>query len=689
MKAKEVLKVISVVLISALLILFFSRLLTPTWYGWNNDNMVKGFYREPNDRLQVVFVGTSQSLNGIAPMELYRRYGICAYNLSSEQQPLLASYFWIKETERLHGKTLKTVVVDLSFVFHEESTSPKLAMNEKALTHMRFSSVKLEAYRALEKQYGIRVVDYIVPLIRYHSRWSSVSLDDFTGLTTVNNTFYTRGQNLAFERSRDVKNADDLLVPNYAVTEEIDRPQEEIDGMLDEQNVEYVGQIVDFCREKGLDLIFVKIAKNSLDVHHDALQVLADRYDVPLIDFNLLSVQRDADLSFPYDYRDGRHPNIIGAQKITDYIGALITERTQFDDVRTDPKYDYMKEQAEQYQPIWSTIDLMSATEIVPYLEYLDNDRYTVLVSVKGNAAEGLLEYERETLQALGFNGLAEIGPDESYLGVRSLGKVLADERGGPGERLILDGTFDAEAGCAVEHVYRLPVNEAGELADESFSIPRGEGRFSAESGGTLSGDLSSIVLMGKNRSDAKHGINIVVYDHDLKRIVDTCCIDTSSGEPVRSDIGLTPRYYMRVNSAKLSAAATLGDYLWTGSMSDDCTLILCGTMAWEKPLLTDEDREILSECGVEDGSFIERRPFILVLQNGSVLLCKDVDPKEPLEAELRGLVNLTVTKEPGEDLVLRFGGDTYTIGKDCIYVIAYNGRLGCVMNERYLRKMS
>ncbi|MBQ2202272.1 MAG: hypothetical protein II412_06840, partial [Clostridia bacterium] len=133
MKAKEVLKVISVVLISALLILFFSRLLTPTWYGWNNDNMVKGFYREPNDRLQVVFVGTSQSLNGIAPMELYRRYGICAYNLSSEQQPLLASYFWIKETERLHGKTLKTVVVDLSFVFHEESTSPKLAMNEKAL----------------------------------------------------------------------------------------------------------------------------------------------------------------------------------------------------------------------------------------------------------------------------------------------------------------------------------------------------------------------------------------------------------------------------------------------------------------------------------------------------------------------------------------------------------------------------
>ncbi|MBQ4423149.1 MAG: hypothetical protein II872_02395 [Clostridia bacterium] len=688
MKKKEVLKVISVVLISALLILFFSRLLTPTWYGWNNDNMVKGFYREPNDRLQAVFVGTSQSLNGISPMELYRRYGICAYNLSSEQQPLLASLYWIKEVERLHGKTLQTVVLDLSFVFHDEDTSPKLTMNEKALTHMRFSGVKAEAYRALAEQYGIDPVEYIVPLIRYHSRWSSVTLSDLQGLTTAKNQFYTRGQNLSYEMSHDIKSGDDLLIPNYAVTEEINRSQSDIDKVLNDRNLGYVDQIAEFCREKDLDLIFIKIAKSSSDTDHDALQYLADRYGVPLIDFNLYSVQQDANLDFPYDYWDEKHPNIAGAQKITDYIGKVMVQRRSFTDARTDPAYDYMKEQAEQYRPVWDAIDLISGTELVPYLNVLKSDRYSVFLSVKGDAAEGLTDYEKDALTELGFSALAAIGPGESYLGVRSRGAVLLDERGA-GIRLIADGTFDAKKGCTVEHVYRLPVKENGGLKEAKPSIPQGADRFSLESGGRQAGNLTSIVLSQKNRADDRQGVNIVVYDHVLERIVDTSCFDMTSGEPVRSDTALPYRYHMRLNGAKLSAAETIGDYILTGSRAADCTMILCGTMGWEKPLLTEEDKEVLAQYGIDDGSFIEKQPFILIIQKGTVLLCKDVDPKEPLEAQLTGLINVTVTKQPKKDMTLRIGNDTYTIGKDCIYVIAYNGRLGCVMNERYLRKMS
>lgn len=686
MKKKEVLKVICVVLLTALLVLFFSRLLTPTWTRWNNDNTIKGFYNEKKDRLQVVFVGTSQSLNGISPMELYHQYGICAYNLSGEQQPLLASYYWIKEAERLHGKTLRTVVLDLSFVFRDEGISSKLSMNEKSLTHMRFSRVKLEAYRALAKQYGIRVVDYIVPLIRYHSRWSSVTADDFAGLTNVKNDFYTRGQNAAFDMSRDVKKASELLLPNYVITEEIDHPQEELEALLNPQNVEYVDQICSFCKEKGLDLVFIKIAKSSTDAEHDALQYLANRYGIPLIDFNLVSVQEKIGLRFPFDYSDVTHPNIAGAQKITNYIGGFIRDYSRLADVRDNPDYDYLKKQDEQYQPVRDATALISGEDFHSYLQVLNNSRYSVLVSVKGDAATGLMDYEREALAELGFGGLASIGEGESYVGVRSRGTVLADERGETDQRLLLDGGFDKQNGCTVEHIYHVPVNSEGYA--EMPTASKAAGRFFITSGGDAAGDLSEIMLEGKNCSDANRGINIVVYDHELERIVDTSCFYTSYGDMVRTDTALPYVYSMRQSGAELAAAETIGDYAYIGSMSNDCTVILCGTMVWDKPMLTEDDRYTFAEYGIADASFMERQPFILIIRDGTVLLCKTAGPKALLEAELPGLINMSAEKQPEGDMTVQIGDDTYTIGQNSIFAIAYNGKRNCVMNSRYFRKM-
>lgn len=689
MKKKRVLKVLSVIVISTLLILFFSELLTPTWYGWNNDNTFKGIYKEKKDRIQAVFVGTSQTLNGIAPMELYRQYGICAYNLSSEQQPLLASYYWIKEVERLHAKTLRTVVLDLSFVFQNEDKTPKLSMNEKALAHMRFSRVKLEAYRALSKQYGIKTIEYIIPLIRYHSRWSSATVDDLTGLTTQKNQFFTRGQNLEFEMSHDIKSADKLFVQKNTITEEIDRSQAEINKVLNKRNLGYVQEIADFCKEKGIDLVFMKIAKDSSDVEHDAMQYLADLHGVPLIDFNLPSVKEAAGIDYPYDYWDEKHPNVAGAKKITDYIGAFIVEHSRLDDIRNDPAYDYMKELNAQYQPVADGIDLISGTDLISYLKVLDNDRYTVILSVKGDAATGFFEYAREAFAELGFTNLGAIGERESYLGIKSRGRVLVDENGGKGKRLIADGSFSSKDGVEIEHFYRLSVNEKGEPKNTKPSVEKGENRFSAESGGTKAGNVSSIIVAGKERSDAKRGINIVVYDHELERLIDTSCFDLSSGEPIRTDRSLPYKYYVRLSSAELANAKTIGDYIRSGSQADDCTMVICGTMGWEKPLLTDRDRLVLAEYGIEDGSFIEKQPFVLIIQDDTVLLLNTVDPNEALNAELRGVINVTVKKQPKKDMSVRIGNETYTIGKDCVYVIAYNGRLGSVMNTRYLRKMS
>lgn len=44
------------------------------------------FYRLPEESVDVVFLGSSHSLNAFIPQELYNEYGITSYNLSSSSQ---------------------------------------------------------------------------------------------------------------------------------------------------------------------------------------------------------------------------------------------------------------------------------------------------------------------------------------------------------------------------------------------------------------------------------------------------------------------------------------------------------------------------------------------------------------------------------------------------------------------------
>ncbi len=687
MKIKRVLKVLSVLVITALLLLLCSNILTPTWYSWNNDNIFKGFYREPEDRLQVVFVGTSQSLNGIAPMELYSRYGICAYNLSSEQQPLLASYYWIKEAERLHGKTLQAAVLDLSFVFRNETKTSKMSMNEKALAHMRFSGVKMEAYRALAKQYGVSTVEYIIPLIRYHSRWSDLEEDDFSGLTTKKNSFFTRGQNLEFELSHDREKPSDMFIPQHEITEAIDHSQKEINALITEQNLEYIDQIVAFCKEKNIDLVFLKIAKATTDLEHDAMQYLADSHDVPLVDFNLISLQEEIGLDTSYDYRDGKHANVSGAEKITKYIGAFLTERYHFDDVRNDSKYDYMKEQYADYRAVEDSIRLIRCENLDEYIRLLDNDRYTVFVSAKDNAATGLSEEERKALSALGFKELESIGLRESYIGIVSRGKTVLDKKGESDEQVSADGTFDEKTGCKIKKEYRLKTDSDGKVKGEKPTLLKGEGFFSVESAGKRAGNRSVININGKNYSDSKRGLNFVVYDHTLKTIVDTSGFDTGAKEPRRTDMDLKYEYLMRIDASWLALSHTIADYITTGNEADSCTVILCGTMSKNKSILSDSDKDVLKKCGVPDTAQIEENPFVLIIREGKLLLYETADASGSLDVVLDGLLNVSAEKLPEKDLSLQIAGETYKVGKNCVFAVAYNGKQNCVMNTQYLYK--
>ncbi len=63
----------ALVFILFFLILFFALccLFQPAWTEWNNYDSFHGFYREPDNTIETIFLGPSLVINGINPMLLY------------------------------------------------------------------------------------------------------------------------------------------------------------------------------------------------------------------------------------------------------------------------------------------------------------------------------------------------------------------------------------------------------------------------------------------------------------------------------------------------------------------------------------------------------------------------------------------------------------------------------------------
>ena len=138
-------KILYGALFLALTIFFFccfNDFFLPVNYAWNNYDTIHGFYEEPEDTIEVLFLGSSYTISSVIPIELYEKYGICAYNMGTEQQPVLASYYWLKEVYERHSQSLKTIVFDPKRLFFPIDG----ASSQKALDGMHFSENKVNAW---------------------------------------------------------------------------------------------------------------------------------------------------------------------------------------------------------------------------------------------------------------------------------------------------------------------------------------------------------------------------------------------------------------------------------------------------------------------------------------------------------------------------------------------------------------
>lgn len=316
------------VLATGLMLTLAQALLVPHDRAANPEAFLLADYMEAEvSSDEVVFLGDCEVYEAFSPVTMWQEYGISSRVCGTPQQLLWHSYAILEEV--FDRSSPRVVVLGVYGLIYNEPQSE--AYNRMALDHLPTSKTKWQVLNdAMTK--GESKLSYLVPLLRYHDRWSQLSWRDVTTLFDEQAPVSTRGYLMQTG-----------IVPGAAPNHEgALPPREDAFGAL---ALEYFDRIVSLCREHGAELVLIKAPTDSWrypwhDEYEAQVVSLAERYDLPY--YNFLNDIETIGLDYTNDtYDAGLHLNVYGAEKLSIYFGNILKEKYQLTDTRLRD-YDYV-----------------------------------------------------------------------------------------------------------------------------------------------------------------------------------------------------------------------------------------------------------------------------------------------------------------------------------------------------------
>lgn len=469
------------------LLLGINQIESPKYFydnTWPTSATYAGFYQLPKNSVDVLFFGSSHAAAGFIPQELYNNYGITSYNLGCEQQNLLVSYYWLKEA--LHTQSPKVVILDTYMLYTYNSNEPlntSEACTRKAMDAMHWGNTKMEAVHAIAKNdQNQSIWSYYFTNIRFHTRWTGLSTDDFSRTDLAKHTELKGYAPLLSEWSNTCN------YHPFGVDKTV-----EAQAMVPLMR-EYLDKMLQLCSANGIQLILVKnLSGVENQAKYNATATYANEHNIRFIDFNERSTYYRLHLNFPADManNDDGHMNLHGATKITNYLGMVLSTDyglTSHSNAAWESTQNY-------YETIQDEYSLSRETNLLRYLDRINKTDYSIFLSVRDEASSGLSDEVIHAVQALGFDFSLSGQFRSSYLAVKT-----------PDEQF--------------ESLSNSYLSRTGSLRNNTV-------QYSITSAGYDCGNTSSIRINGTEFSKNSRGLNIVVYDTVRKVVVDSVCFDT------------------------------------------------------------------------------------------------------------------------------------------------------------------
>lgn len=318
MRSKQFIKITVSLLIAVTGLFLLQRLLMPKYV----DDVVEGalieeYYREENKDFNVIFIGDCEVYENFSPVVLWQEYGINSYIRGSAEQYIWQSYYVLEDT--LRYDTPDVVVFNAQSLQFNESQNE--AYNRMTLDGMKWSPSKVKAILVSMKEEE-KFVEYVFPILRYHTRWSELSAADvqylFADKRVSHNGYYMRV---------DIKPAEN--VPGG-------RPL--VDYRFGDNAWKYLDKMVSLCEEKGIRLILIK-APSLYPYWYEEYDKQVEEYaaEHELCYINFLKLQEETGIDYSTDtYDAGLHMNLSGAEKLSRYLGQVLVDEAGLTDRRNE-----------------------------------------------------------------------------------------------------------------------------------------------------------------------------------------------------------------------------------------------------------------------------------------------------------------------------------------------------------------
>ncbi len=272
---------------------------------------IKGFYKEPENSLDVVLVGPSEFYSGYSATLAWEEFGYTSYSLAVAGVP--GNLYKSMTAEVLKRQDPKLIVFELNGFLQKDTYLERTAQLHTWIDNIPWSDNKIQTIEELipeEEQYS-----YYCNMATYHENWKDLGkcFSCLTVKSALNLTGYSYTKGFG----------------TYSNNCEGEDMEIEGDVYFTEKAQYYMEDLLQYCNDMGLEnVLFVRFPhaeKISNPQVLDDVETMIAEYGYDYLNMN--EKYSEIGLDLEKDFYDKEHLNVHGMKKNTEFFGEYICER--------------------------------------------------------------------------------------------------------------------------------------------------------------------------------------------------------------------------------------------------------------------------------------------------------------------------------------------------------------------------
>ncbi len=334
MRFKGLLAVLIYIIVMFVAVLLVQNVFVSVYESADEARLDTALHQERNS-LDAVFLGPSTTYaSWIAPYA-FENYGITVYSMASAAQPLFAAKYMIEDMRRSQPDAVYIINVTHYLIKYE-----KYLPNFIETYPLTLNKLPMTAYLCNLGDVTLKkTFEMFFPVIKYHSRWSELTVAD---LSYKKDSYMSASYYKSFLNK---KSNVDFIQQDFTATEPLS--ERDYEGLVD---------LMNYCKKNDIKALFVIIPQGEKQADRSGKQ----NTTVSILEsrgFDVLDLRRFVDelsLDPKSDFYNSQHMNINGAKKVTAFLSEYLIEKYGFTDKREENGFEIWNKAVKEYNKLLS-----------------------------------------------------------------------------------------------------------------------------------------------------------------------------------------------------------------------------------------------------------------------------------------------------------------------------------------------